>query len=69
MALVNKADGDRDTIDGYMDELESIQERQLSLMGSLREGLDQFNRSRGASRSEQVLDGLSDDDSFEDLRD
>jgi hypothetical protein len=33
--LVNKADADRDTIDDYMQELDSLHGRQLSLIHSL----------------------------------
>jgi hypothetical protein len=35
MTLVNKADADRDTIDEYMQELDSLHRKQLSLIHSL----------------------------------
>ena len=37
MALVNKADSDRDTIDAYMEELDSLHREQLSMIQSLEE--------------------------------
>ena len=39
MILVSKADGDRDTIDDYLRELELIQEKQVSMITTLHEKL------------------------------
>jgi hypothetical protein len=58
MTLVNKADADRDTIDDYMQELDSLHRKQLLLGTS------------GLSTAHAPAFGiLEDDDSFEDLRD
>lgn len=37
MALVNKADADRDTIDEYMEELDSLHRNQLAMIHSVQE--------------------------------
>ena len=68
MAIANKADADRDTIDSYLDELESIHERQCEMLTTLHEKLLEFRGSRGHP-DRRPANVLSDDDSFEDLRD
>lgn len=77
MALVSKADGDRDTIDDYLRELELIQEKQVSMITTLHEKLLEYQGYRGsmsgastnAVANTTTLDIVSDDESFEDLRD
>lgn len=71
MVLVNKADGDRDTIDDYLRELEQIQEKQVSMITTLHEKLLEYQgyRSATSGANTETIDVESDDDSFEDLRD
>jgi kinesin family protein 2/24 len=76
MALVNKADSDRDTIDEYMAELDILHQKQLSMIQSVEESLLDYYESRGVSigasedhAADELGDLLSDDDSFDDLRD
>ena len=45
MAIVNKADADRDTIDSYLSELEGIHERQSEMLTKLHEELLEFRGS------------------------
>lgn len=68
---MNKADGDRDTIDSYLRELEQIQEKQVSMITMLHEKLLEYQGYRGATGgvNTENIDIDSDDDSFEDLRD
>lgn len=61
MTLVNCADADRELIDEYLDELESIQDQQLTMIAALRESLVQYYALR-------PTDDDDDDDSFDDLR-
>ena len=68
MAIVNKADADRDTIDSYLEELENIHERQCEMLTMLHERLLEYRGSCGPA-VERMGDVISDDDSFEDLRD
>lgn len=37
MALVNKADSDRDTIDEYMEELDALHQKQLAMIQTVEE--------------------------------
>jgi len=75
MSLVNCTDTDRDNIKDYLSELDSIQEKQLSLIGSLRESLMEFyahrQRKEGRVHGSNGCDGepTLTEDSFEDLRD
>lgn len=65
MTLVNKVDGDRDGLDEYLSELQSLQSTQLDLISNLREALHNYcSAAEGFSPRE-----MHDDDSFEDLRD
>jgi len=66
MTLVNKVDGDRDGLDDYLLELQSLQSSQLDLISSLREALNNYCNAAEVPPREQHL---NDDDSFEDLRD
>ena len=67
-AIANKADADRDTVDSYLEELETIHERQCEMLSMLHERILEYRGSRGPT-VERMGDVLSDDDSFEDLRD
>lgn len=79
MTLVNCTDADRDTIDEYLHELEKVQEKQLSLIGTLRNSLVEYYASRPQNeklnmnqtdyRHQKEDAGILSDDSFEDLRD
>lgn len=60
MTLVNCADADRELIDEYLDELEAIQDQQLTMIAALRESLVQYYAQRPSDEE--------DDDSFDDLR-
>ena len=62
MTLVNCTDADRALIDEYLDELETIQEKQLSMISSLRESLVEYY----AVRPQDMED--DEDNSFDDLR-
>jgi kinesin family protein 2/24 len=68
MAIANKADADRDTIDSYLDQLEGLHERQCEMLTTLHEKLLEFHGTRGRP-DHRPTNMLSDDDSFEDLRD
>eukprot|EP00557_Chaetoceros_sp_GSL56_P006092 CAMPEP_0176492808 /NCGR_PEP_ID=MMETSP0200_2-20121128/9209_1 /TAXON_ID=947934 /ORGANISM="Chaetoceros sp., Strain GSL56" /LENGTH=1152 /DNA_ID=CAMNT_0017890421 /DNA_START=253 /DNA_END=3708 /DNA_ORIENTATION=+ len=46
MTLVNCADADRELIDEYLDELEAIQDQQLTMIAALRESLMQYYAQR-----------------------
>lgn len=59
MTLVNCTDADRELIDEYLDELEIIQDQQLSMISTLRESLVQYYARRPSD---------DDDASFDDLR-
>jgi len=59
MTLANKADGNRDNIDVYLEDLGKIHERQCAMLVKLHEKLTAF----------QEGGKVSEDDSFEDLRD
>ena len=59
MTLVNCTDADRELIDEYLDELEIIQDQQLSMISTLRESLVQYYAQRPSD---------DDDASFDDLR-
>ena len=52
MNLVNTADSDRETIAEYLGELEDAQEKQLQMIGQLREALLGYYASRSSSRVE-----------------
>lgn len=60
MTLVNCADADRELIDEYLNELETIQDHQLTMIAALRESLVQYYSQRPTDDQ--------DDDSIEDLR-
>jgi kinesin family protein 2/24 len=68
MTLANKADADRDNVDSYLEKLENIHEKQCEMLTTLHEKLLEYRGSRGPANEGNVL-VLSDDDSFEDLRD
>jgi kinesin family protein 2/24 len=59
MTLVNCTDADRELIDEYLDELEIIQDQQLSMISTLRESLVQYYAQRPSD---------DDDASYDDLR-
>lgn len=59
MTLANSADGDRDNIDGYLEDLGKIHEKQCTMLAMLHQKLTDF----------RAADEVSEDDSFEDLRD
>ena len=63
MTLVNCTDADRALIDEYLDELETIQEKQLSMISSLRESLVDYYAVRPQDGGEQ-----DEENSFDDLR-
>ncbi|KAI2504388.1 hypothetical protein MHU86_10067 [Fragilaria crotonensis] len=48
MAIANRADADRDTIDSYLDELEGLHERQCEMLTTLHEKLLEFRGTRGS---------------------
>ena len=66
MTLVNCTDADRELIDDYLDELEAIQDQQLSMISTLRESLVHYYDQRPTDGAEGNI--LSDDGSFDDLR-
>jgi kinesin family protein 2/24 len=66
MTLVNTVDGDREGLDGYLTELQTLQSTQLDLISKLRGALNTYVTVAEGSPEEQ---DLNDDDSFEDLRD
>lgn len=59
MTLVNCTDADRELIEEYLEELEEIQDKQLSMISSLRESLVNYYSTRPSKGA---------DDSFDDLR-
>ena len=63
MTLVNCTDADRALIDEYLDELEAIQEKQLSMISSLKESLVEYYAVRPQQETED-----DEDNSFDDLR-
>jgi len=63
MTLVNCTDADRALVDDYLHELEEIQEKQLSMISSLRESLVEYYAKR--PQSANFVPG---DTSFDDLR-
>ncbi len=65
MILVNCTDADRELIDDYLDELETIQDQQLAMIATLRESLVHYYAHRPSDGGEE---GLPSDDSFDDLR-
>merc|ERR1719384_1607266 len=52
MTLVNCTDEDRALIDDYLDELEQIQNKQLSMISTLRESLVEYYGSRPSDEPE-----------------
>jgi kinesin family protein 2/24 len=66
MTLVNTVDGDREGLDDYLSELQTLQSTQLDLISKLRGALNTYVTVAEVSSEEQ---DLNDDDSFEDLRD
>eukprot|EP01083_Nonionella_stella_P069122 184107_1 len=71
MTLVNCTDADRELIDEYLDELEEIQDKQLSMISTLRESLVQYYARRPNGQKNDVSNGdnsLHADESFDDLR-
>lgn len=69
MALVNQADSDRENLDSYITKLNEIQEKQLFFIVTMREHLLQYHTANGGNEAAAALDGHSDEESFEDLRD
>lgn len=66
MTLVNTVDGDREGLDEYISEVQTLQSTQLNHISKLRDALNSYvTVAEGAPSAE----GLNDDDSFEDLRD
>ena len=59
MILVSKADGDRDTIDDYLRELELIQEKQVSMITTLHEKLLEYQGYRDAISGATSNDGAN----------
>jgi kinesin family member 2/24 len=68
MAIANKVDQDRDIIDTYLDELEGLHEKQCEMLSSLHEKLMEYRRAR-STFEQSPGEIVSEDDSFEDLRD
>lgn len=66
MTLVNDTDADRALIDEYLNELEEIQEKQLSMISTLRRSLVDYYTDR--PQSSGVNRSLVSDASFDDLR-
>jgi len=66
MTLVNDTDADRALIDEYLNELEEIQEKQLSMISTLRSSLVEYYTER--PQSSGVNRSLVSDASFDDLR-
>lgn len=69
MTLVNTVDADRDGLDGYLVELERMQETQLDLISMLRKSLDRYVEACEAPDDAVQANAESDEESFEDLRD
>ena len=69
MALVNKADSDREGLDDYISHLNDIQTKQSSILVKLSEQVTKFREATRGSCNESSDGVLSDGDSFEDLRD
>uniref|UniRef100_A0A7S1Y5L1 Kinesin-like protein n=1 Tax=Grammatophora oceanica TaxID=210454 RepID=A0A7S1Y5L1_9STRA len=72
MDLVKQADADRETVDNFLDELETIHDQQVTLLGNLHDKLlDYQGFGEGEvqkSPQKAKLELFSDDDSFDDLR-
>lgn len=68
MTLANNADGNRDNIDVYLEDLGKIHERQCTMLVKLHEKLSEFRKMDQLAELREV-DDVSEDDSFEDLRD
>jgi len=66
MTLVNDTDADRALIDEYLNELEQIQDKQLSMISTLRNSLVEYYAVRPENRT--VNTSLVSDNSFDDLR-
>eukprot|EP00934_Nitzschia_sp_Nitz4_P002179 Nitzschia sp. Nitz4//scaffold157_size52427//330//3656//NITZ4_006835-RA/size52427-augustus-gene-0.58-mRNA-1//-1//CDS//3329537440//2179//frame0 len=66
MALVNEVDADRDGLDEYLLKLETMQNTQLDLIAKLRGSLGHYV---AACEAPIEQNHVSDDESFEDLRD
>jgi kinesin family protein 2/24 len=64
MTLVNCADADRELIDDYLDELEAIQDQQLSMISTLRESLVHYYAHRSADANDRSAPS---DESFDNL--
>jgi hypothetical protein len=58
MTLVNCTDEDRGLIDEYLDELEDIQNKQLSMISTLRESLVEYYGNRKSDEAEDSFDAL-----------
>ena len=58
MTLVNCTDEDRALIDDYLDELEQIQEKQLSMISTLRESLVEYYGTRPSDELDDSFDAL-----------
>lgn len=58
MTLVNCTDEDRALIDDYLDELEQIQEKQLSMISTLRESLVEYYGTRPSDEFDDSFDAL-----------
>eukprot|EP00978_Attheya_sp_CCMP212_P018911 scaffold52289_cov51-Attheya_sp.AAC.6 len=78
MTLVNTTDADRDKIEDYLVDLETVHDEQLSMLSNLRESLLEYYGSRDSARPRHSdiphnrsadTSGVLSDGSFEDLRD
>lgn len=58
MTLVNCTDEDRALIDEYLDELEEIQDRQLSMISTLRKSLVEYYGKRPSDETDDSFDAL-----------
>lgn len=68
MTIVSRADSDRGFLGEYFSQLKAMQEQQLSYIVTMREHLLEYHlASRNAAMDERCH--ISDEDSFEDLRD
>ena len=72
MMMVQSVDADRDRVDDYLRELETIQSTQLDLISKLRTSIHDYVSAKEESSNNEGVTATrveDDDDSFEDLRD